>query len=101
MAASIAGIDHILDWTHGSDHLKFSGGPAATDANFDTATAADYASAITAAFAATAAGAAYVAVQVGADVLVFADTNGEPGNIEDVVVLVGRTLTDVSFGDIG
>jgi Ca2+-binding RTX toxin-like protein len=100
-AGSIAGLDHILDWTGGTDKLQFSGGPVASDANFDTATAADYASAITAAFAATADGAAYVAVQVGSDVLVFADTNGEPANIEDVVVLVGRTLSDVSFGDIG
>jgi len=101
VAGSAESLDHILDFTGGSDSLKFSGGPAATDANFATATATDYATAITAAFTATSGGAAYVAVQVGGDVIVFADTSGVPGNIEDAVVLVGRSLSDVSSGDIG
>ena len=101
VSGTAAGLDHVFDFTGGSDSLKFSGGPAATDANFDTATATDYASAITAAFTAASGGAAYIAVQVGSDVIVFADTNGDPGNLEDAVVLVGRSLSDVSFGDIG
>jgi Ca2+-binding RTX toxin-like protein len=105
VAAGVAGtqdgLDHILDFTGGVDSLAFSGGPTATAANFATATAADYGEAITDAFAAVAGGAAYVAVQVGSDVIVFTNTDAEPGNLEDAVVLVGRTLADISFGDIG
>jgi hypothetical protein len=41
-----------------------------------------------------------VAVQVGDDVIVFADTAGEAG-ADEAVVLVGNTLTGVGFGDIG
>jgi len=101
VAGTVDGLDHILDFTGGADSLSLSGGPAPTDANFDTATAATYGAAINAAFAAVADGAAYVAVQVGSDVIVFANTDAEPGNIEDAVVLVGRSLSDISFGDIG
>jgi len=43
----------------------------------------------------------YVVVQVGADVVVFADTAGaNTSNPDDAVVLVGRTLADISAGNI-
>ena len=38
----------------------------------------------------------YVVVQVGADVVVFADVDGGADDAEDAVVLVGRTLADIS-----
>lgn len=101
VAGTQDGLDHILGFTGGADSLAFSSGPTATAANFATATAANYGEAINDAFAAVTGGAAYVAVQVGSDVVVFANTDAEPGNIEDAVVLVGRSLSDISFGDIG
>lgn len=49
----------------------------------------------------SATGAVYVAAQVGADVYVFADT-GDPADGADVaIVLVGRTLADISLSNFG
>jgi len=45
-------------------------------------------------------GADVVAVQVGADVLVFADEAGEH-HVDQAVLLVGKTLADVSVSDFG
>lgn len=46
----------------------------------------------------SAAGAHYVAAQVGGDVLVFADTDGNPSDGADVaVMLVGKTLADIGL----
>lgn len=43
-------------------------------------------------------GAQYVAAQVGDDVWVFADTNGDSSDGADVeLLLVGRTLADISL----
>ncbi|HEY8572581.1 hypothetical protein [Phenylobacterium sp.] len=45
-------------------------------------------------------GAQYVAAQVGSDVVVFADINGEAADGADIaIVLVGRTLTDISLAN--
>lgn len=100
-ARSLDGLDRILDFTHGEDKLVFDDdGLAATDANFGTASAADFASALAAANASMSSGADYVAVQVGADVIVFATELGEH-HVEAAVVLVGRSLADISAGDIG
>jgi hypothetical protein len=41
----------------------------------------------------------YVVVQVGGDVVVFADT-GALNTADDAVVLVGRTLADISADNI-
>ena len=50
-----------------------------------------------------AAGIDFVAIQVGGDVVVFAD-NGGTGNAldatDDAVVLVGRTLNDIDFSNL-
>lgn len=44
------------------------------------------------------AGAKYVAAQVGGDVLVFADIDGDPANGADIAIkLVGKTLSDISL----
>jgi Ca2+-binding RTX toxin-like protein len=93
-------LDQVQDFTGGEDTLDFGGLVGAEEA-FATDTAADYEAALAAANAAIGDGSVdVVAVQVGADVFVFADTDGEVG-ADQAVVLVGRSLTDVSFGDIG
>lgn len=101
-AKTLAGLDSILDFAHGEDKIVFDDdGLVATATNFATATAADYKAALTAANAKMADGsAAYVAVQIGSDVVVFATELGE-NHVESAVLLVGRSLSDISFGDIG
>jgi Ca2+-binding RTX toxin-like protein len=92
-------LDRIADFTSGEDKLEF-GGPAGTATNFATATATDYLDAIAKAFAAAATGADYIAVQVGADVIVFAETDGVDTNLEAVNILVGKSLSDIAPTDI-
>ncbi len=100
-AKTLAGLDRILDFTHGQDKLVFDDdGLVATPANFATGSAADYAAALADANAKLASGADYVAVQVGGDVVVFAAELGEH-HVESAVLLVGRTLADISASDIG
>ena len=41
-----------------------------------------------------------VAVQVGSDVIVFADNGNDNGGFDDAVILVGRTLADISGANI-
>lgn len=93
-------LDRVLDFAGGEDTLDF-GGLAATEETFGSDTAADYEAALAAANAKIGDGSVdVVAVQVGDDVIVFADADGEVG-ADQAVILVGRTLADVSFGDIG
>jgi len=99
-AKAATDLDHILDFTHGEDRLVFDDAPAATAANFVTDTQADFAHALADANAKMAAGADFVAVQVGADVIVFADEVGDH-HVESAVLLVGKTLADISSSDIG
>ena len=94
-------LDRILDFAHGEDRLYFGPHQVATAANFATATAADFNAAKAAADAKIGSGAAdFVAVKVGADVIVFADTHHDNGTADAAVILVGRTLADIGFGDI-
>ncbi len=93
-------LDRIMDFTHAEDRLVFDDGPAVTATNFVTDTAADFTTAVADANAKMAAGADFVAVQVGADVIVFADEVGEH-HVESGVLLVGKTLADISASDIG
>lgn len=98
-AKSEAGLDRILDFADG-DRLVFDDGAVADEDNFATATATDFADALAQATALAEDGNEYVAVQVGDDVIVFATEEGE-AEVDSAVILVGRTLTDVGFGDIG
>jgi hypothetical protein len=77
-------------------------GGAATLASYTEQTATDYADAVAKAGSIMSATVKYVAVQVGADVVVFADTNGTAGLQagDDAVVLVGRSLTDIDYTNI-
>lgn len=92
-------LDHITDFTHGVDKISFGGHLSVTNANFETATAATFADAVALAKTDLAGGhAEVVAVQVGADVILFADTHHND-HIDTAVVLVGTTLAGVGPGD--
>ena len=99
-AKALTDLDRITDFTHGQDRIVFDDAPVATAANVVTDTAVDFKTALADANAKMAAGADFVAVQVGADVIVFADEVGEH-HVESGVLLVGKTLIDIGFGDIG
>ncbi len=93
-------LDQVTDFTSGEDRLLF-GAKAGDDAEFATAEADDFETAREAADAAVADGATYVAVQVGQDVIVFADADPEHEGAEQAILLVGRSLTDVALADLG
>lgn len=100
---SAAGLDRITDWAS-EDRLFFADGSntpagAGTAGNYVESTQADYAAALTFANGQIAAGQNYVAVQVGADVIVFADSASDNGTADSAVMLVGRSLTDIAFED--
>ncbi|WP_430425317.1 calcium-binding protein [Phenylobacterium sp.] len=87
----------VLDWETG-DRLKFAfeGFTFGSALNYREITAGSYAASFDAAKAAVAAaqGSQYVAVQVGADVVVFGFGGGsDPAS----VILVGRGLADIAF----
>ena len=77
---------------------------AGTAPTFDSSfTASDYAAATTYANSKFAQGVDYVAVQVGGDVVVFADNGGTNNALDasdDAVVLIGRSLSDIHFFNI-
>ena len=94
--------DEIRDWG-AADRLHFDHvGPAFVSPDqYAETTASDYANALAQANALMAGGVVrYVAAQVGGDVVVFAETDGQLANGADVaVVLGGRTLTHIEASD--
>jgi len=91
-------LDQILDWAT-EDRLAF--GRASTNSDYIETTATAYSEALALANAQIASGAAnYVTVQVGSDLVIFADSRDDNGAADDAVVLVGRTLADVSASNI-
>jgi Ca2+-binding RTX toxin-like protein len=100
-------LDRITDWAGGEDHLFFGNGGAGTgvgagsSANYVEGRAADHASALYYANTQVVGGAIdYVAVQVGGDVVVFADTGQNNGAADSAVLLVGRSLSDIAFAHL-
>jgi hypothetical protein len=97
------GIDQIRDWTS-SDKISFSLGTANAGSalNFSTATGTDFNDAVSEANAHLGTGGKYVAVQVGGDVIVFADTSNDSHitTADDAVTLVGKTLADITASNI-
>ncbi len=86
-----ATADSIADWSS-ADKLIFASVPA-SGAEYAESTAADYSAASTYAGGLIASGAAnVVAVQVGGDVVVFADSAANNGSADDVVMLTGKGL---------
>ena len=95
--ATTTALSSVTDFVTGVDKLEL-GHEAATAANFLKTTAADAAAALTAANALFAAGTAeYVAVQVGANVLVFSE--GHEGVAGDGIILTGVGLSGVAYTD--
>jgi Ca2+-binding RTX toxin-like protein len=95
-------LDQVKDWVS-SDTIQFG---ASTTAESDGTTyielsAADYTSAKSLADGQINAGTVnFVAVQVGNDVVVFADSAGNNGTSDDAITLVGKTLADISGSNI-
>jgi Ca2+-binding RTX toxin-like protein len=99
--------DSIIDWSS-ADQLQFGSGGAPNNLSFAVAgtaqnyaefSAPDFITAFNMAVTQMAAGKAYVAAQVGSDVIVFADMDGAH-DAQEGVFLVGRSLTDIDFGNI-
>jgi len=93
--------DQILDWST-EDRIEFSLAGAGTGANYTETTAATFADAYATANVSIAAGTInYVAVQVGADVVLFADSpTANNGTADIAVVLIGRTLADIDSSNL-
>ena len=98
---SLAGqTDVVSDWNSG-DTIQFAH-VAGDTSTYAEGMAGDFASATTMANGLIASGAAnVVAVQIGSDVAVFADSADNNGTQDDAVVLTGRTLADVSGANFG
>ena len=98
---TISTLDRIFDWESG-DKLDFGAGATAVEGStYLELSASTYELALSLATGQIAAGTVdYVAVQVGSDVVVFADNGGTANTVEDAVVLVGRTLADISASNI-
>lgn len=107
--AAVGQMDTVIDWSS-ADSLGFSfqngqnqqvRTPFANASNYAETTAASFSTALTAANAQIAGGVVeYVSVQVGSDVIVFADTHGDHGSAEDAVILRGQTLANIDFSNI-
>jgi Ca2+-binding RTX toxin-like protein len=90
----------ISDWDS-SDSLVFGVGEVGSGTYVETV-ASDYATALSLANNAIAGGGIdYVAVQIGSNVVVFADSAGDNGTSDDAVVLASRTLADIGVENLG
>ena len=101
---ALASLDRIVDWTGGSraspvDHIDFGNLAGAVPLTYLELSAADFAAAKSLADLQIASGYDYVAVQVGADVVVFVDSAANNGGADDALILVGRSLTDVDYAN--
>jgi Ca2+-binding RTX toxin-like protein len=91
--------DTVADW-NSADTVQFA--HVAAGATYAEATAADYGAAASLARGLISTGNVnVVAVAVGSDVAVYADTGDDNGSADDVIILTGRTLADVSAGNFG
>ncbi|MGP2493068.1 DUF4214 domain-containing protein [Mesorhizobium sp. PUT5] len=102
--ATAANAINVTDFGNGADWLSFTAMADGTAANYSegTAAVADYAAALTAATAALTATIIYSVQQVGSDLYVFADVNGDQvlDAADAVVKLTGVSLDHFGFGDI-
>lgn len=96
--AAAGQMDTILDWS-AQDRLSFAG-PAGGPANYREAVADSFDAALALAGAAIAPGGVdYVAVRVGGDVVMFADSAGRDA-ADEAIVLRGRSLDDIDAANI-
>ena len=76
------------------------GGAAGTGTNYAQITsAADFTDALSQANTALDTTVLYVSVKVGSDVVLFVDADSD-GTADDAILLVGKSLTDIDFGNI-
>lgn len=100
VASTEAGLDQIQDFTTGVDRIGFGGSVSLAGHSFLQDTEADYASALAKATQAiTSDSADIVFVQVGADVVVFADGNLH-NQVSDAIVLQNVSLTGITQWDV-
>jgi Ca2+-binding RTX toxin-like protein len=104
-STSADAADRILDWTGGApgapaDHIQFAGLPPVVRLNYLELSAGDFGTARALGNLHISSGYDYVAVQVGADVVVFVDSANNNGAADDAVILVGRSLADIDFTNI-
>ncbi len=91
-------FDTITGWGS-TDALSFAYGPSGAS-DIAKTTAADYASALTAANALIAAGTDNIVITaVGSDLYVFADSANDNGVADDVVMIKGHVLSDLSVSN--
>ena len=85
----------VTDWS-ASDILTFASGRRSARGDYVETTAASFDAAATAANALIATGATnIVAVAVGSDLVVFADSANDNGVADDAIILQGRGLNDI------
>jgi Ca2+-binding RTX toxin-like protein len=95
-----ADLDRITDFTHGEDSLGFGSHVSLAGHSFWSGVEANYGDALAMATDKITSGAAdVVAVQVGSDVIVFADSDLHD-HVANAVVLVGQTLAGVNQWDV-
>jgi len=100
ITASETSVDRITDFTHGEDRLGFGTQVSLAGHTMWTGTAGSYADAFAEAKAQIGSGAAdIVAVEVGGDLVVFADS-GLHNHVGGAAVLVGKTLLDFTNWDL-
>jgi Ca2+-binding RTX toxin-like protein len=96
---TLAALDRIIDFEPGLDHVSFDADFDLEDSDFAGFTSTDFADAVADANAAFADGKVVAAAQVGSDLIVFADTDGD-GAYDAAVVVVGQSLGSFDVGDI-
>jgi Ca2+-binding RTX toxin-like protein len=99
LSDTMAGLDQVMDYTAGEDTISFDRHLRLDEYTFASFVEADYTAALASANLACATGAKVVAVQVGSDLILFADTDRVDGP-DAAVVLVGRSLDGLQVGDI-
>jgi Ca2+-binding RTX toxin-like protein len=91
--------DSVMDWSS-TDSIRFAHSPGAAG-EYVEATANTWGAAATLANSLIGSGDAnVVAVAIGGDVAVYADSAGDNGVADDLVVLSGRTLADISYANV-
>lgn len=96
LTTSMGGLDRITDFNRAEDHLVFGGRLTLGETNFMGTKAASYGDALKVANSVLHSGRTdLMVVQVGADVIVFADA-GNHNQVDEAVVLVGRSLADIT-----
>ncbi|MGZ6016048.1 MAG: hypothetical protein ACXWKM_09920 [Phenylobacterium sp.] len=100
VTAAEGSVDRITDFTQGEDTLGFGRQVSLAGHTMWTGSAGSYAEAFADAKAQIGSGSAdIVAVQVGADLVVFADSSLH-NHVDGAAILVGKTLVDFSNWDV-